>query len=48
MHKTLAAAIALLAGLVPATAQTPTFKNIFQMTPNAASKPFTPATAESI
>ena len=44
MHKTLAAAIALLAGLVPATAQTPTFKNIFQMTPNAASKPFTPAT----
>lgn len=46
MHKTLAAAIALplLAGLVPATAQTASFKNIFQMTPNAASGPFTSAT----
>jgi hypothetical protein len=39
MHKTLAAAIALplLTGIIPATAQTASFKNIFQVTPNAVS-----------
>jgi uncharacterized protein YcbK (DUF882 family) len=43
MQKTLAAAIAFLTGLVPATAQTTSFKNIFQMTPNAATGSVTPA-----
>lgn len=48
MHKTLAAAIALplLTGIIPATAQTASFKNIFQVTPNAVSGPFAHATSK--
>lgn len=45
MRPTLAAAIALCAGLVPATAQT-SFPNFFQFAPNGASGAFGPATSK--